>query len=67
MHMQLLIARTLGVEREINYERTYNVKFMRWMLGSIKIINFLDQLIQRLTWADRCHGLIPWRLLLYNH
>jgi len=49
----LLIARTSGVEREINYVRTYIVKFMRWMQCSIRIINFLDQLIQGLTWADR--------------
>jgi len=52
-HMQLLIARTAGVEREINYLWTYIVKFMRWLQGSIKIINFLDQLIQGLSWADR--------------
>jgi len=49
----LLIARTAGMEREINYVQTYMVKLMRWMQGSIKIINFLDQLIQGLTWADR--------------
>jgi len=53
MHMQLLIARTTGVEKEVNYVRTYIVKFMRWMQGSKRIINFLDQLIQGLTWADR--------------
>jgi len=51
--MQLLIARTARVEREINYVWTYIVKFMKWMQGSIKIINFLDQLKQGLTWADR--------------
>jgi len=51
--MQLLIARTAGVEREINYVWTYIVKFMRWRQGSIKIIKSLDQLIQGLTWADR--------------
>jgi len=51
--LQSLIARTSGMERQMNYVRTYIVKFMRWMQGSIKIINFLDQLIQALTWADR--------------
>jgi len=52
-HMQLPIARTAGVGREINYVRTYIVKFIRRMQGSIKIINSLDQLIQGLSWADR--------------
>jgi len=34
--LQSLIARTSGVEREMNYVRTYIVKFMRWMQGSIR-------------------------------
>jgi len=53
MHMQLLSARTSEVEREINYVQTYIVKFIRWTQGSNRIINFLDQLIQGLTWVDR--------------
>jgi len=53
LHMQLLNARTEGVRKEINYVRAYIVKLMKWMQGSIKIINALDQLIQGLTWADR--------------
>jgi len=52
-HMQLLIARTEGVGREVSYVRTYIVKLMKWMQGSTKINNALDQLIEGLTWAEQ--------------
>jgi len=53
LHVQTLLERTKGVEKEVNFMRTYIVKIMKWMKGSIKIVNSLDQLIQGLTWADR--------------